>query len=110
MSVLSSDAKTNGFKLMRLIVDVGGEALRITLMKQLSEIHFVKWPMARCNLMLRLKLDCFLQTSLRLDGKAQQYEAVSRYKPATPDRIQTQQENIEVTGTVYIPYLIYRNK
>ncbi|XP_046857447.1 uncharacterized protein LOC124450829 isoform X2 [Xenia sp. Carnegie-2017] len=36
MSVLSSDAKTNGFKLMRLIVDVGGEALRITLMKQLS--------------------------------------------------------------------------
>ncbi|XP_046857178.1 uncharacterized protein LOC124450590 [Xenia sp. Carnegie-2017] len=36
MSVLSSDAKTNGFKLMRLIVDVGGEALRITLRKQLS--------------------------------------------------------------------------
>ncbi|XP_046857612.1 uncharacterized protein LOC124451020 isoform X2 [Xenia sp. Carnegie-2017] len=37
MSVLSSDMKTNGFKLMRLIVDVGGEALRITLRKQLSE-------------------------------------------------------------------------
>ncbi|XP_046858629.1 uncharacterized protein LOC124452079 [Xenia sp. Carnegie-2017] len=36
MSVLSSDMKTNGFKLMRLIVDVGGEALRITLRKQLS--------------------------------------------------------------------------
>ncbi|XP_046857155.1 uncharacterized protein LOC124450546 isoform X2 [Xenia sp. Carnegie-2017] len=36
MSVLSSDNKINGFKLMRLIVDVGGEALRITLRKQLS--------------------------------------------------------------------------
>ncbi|XP_046858626.1 E3 ubiquitin-protein ligase DZIP3-like [Xenia sp. Carnegie-2017] len=36
MSVSSSDMKTNGFKLMRLIVDVGGEALRITLRKQLS--------------------------------------------------------------------------
>ncbi|XP_046857158.1 uncharacterized protein LOC124450547 [Xenia sp. Carnegie-2017] len=35
-SVLSSKKKTNGFKLMRLIVDVGGEALRITLRKQLS--------------------------------------------------------------------------
>ncbi|XP_046858434.1 uncharacterized protein LOC124451889 isoform X2 [Xenia sp. Carnegie-2017] len=34
--VLSSDMKTNGFKLMRLIVDIGGEALRITLRKQLS--------------------------------------------------------------------------
>ena len=31
-------------------------------------------------------------------------------KPATPDSIQIQQGNIEVTGTVYIPYLIYRNK
>ncbi|XP_046858032.1 uncharacterized protein LOC124451457 [Xenia sp. Carnegie-2017] len=36
MSVLSSEMRTNGFKLMRLIVDVGGEALRITLRKQLS--------------------------------------------------------------------------
>ncbi|XP_046858625.1 uncharacterized protein LOC124452074 [Xenia sp. Carnegie-2017] len=36
MSVLRSDMTTNGFKLMRLIVDVGGEALRITLRKQLS--------------------------------------------------------------------------
>ncbi|XP_046857202.1 uncharacterized protein LOC124450613 [Xenia sp. Carnegie-2017] len=36
MSVLSSDIKTNGFKFMRLIVDVGAEALRITLRKQLS--------------------------------------------------------------------------
>ncbi|XP_046858632.1 uncharacterized protein LOC124452083, partial [Xenia sp. Carnegie-2017] len=36
MSVLSSDMTYNGFKLMRLIVDVGGEALRITLRKQLS--------------------------------------------------------------------------
>ncbi|XP_046858613.1 uncharacterized protein LOC124452063 [Xenia sp. Carnegie-2017] len=35
-SVLSRNKKTNGFKLMRLIVDVGGEALRITLRKQLS--------------------------------------------------------------------------
>ncbi|XP_046857011.1 uncharacterized protein LOC124450399 isoform X2 [Xenia sp. Carnegie-2017] len=35
-SVLSSKKKINGFKLMRLIVDVGGEALRITLRKQLS--------------------------------------------------------------------------
>ncbi|XP_046858567.1 uncharacterized protein LOC124452016 [Xenia sp. Carnegie-2017] len=35
-SVLSSKKKTNGLKLMRLIVDVGGEALRITLRKQLS--------------------------------------------------------------------------
>ncbi|XP_046858609.1 uncharacterized protein LOC124452060 [Xenia sp. Carnegie-2017] len=35
-SFWSSDKKTNGFKLMRLIVDVGGEALRITLRKQLS--------------------------------------------------------------------------
>ncbi|XP_046858577.1 uncharacterized protein LOC124452027 [Xenia sp. Carnegie-2017] len=35
-SVLSRNKKTNGFKLMRLIVDVGGEALRITLTKQLS--------------------------------------------------------------------------
>ncbi|XP_046858573.1 uncharacterized protein LOC124452022 [Xenia sp. Carnegie-2017] len=35
-SVLSSKKKTNGFKLMRLIVDVGGEALRVTLRKQLS--------------------------------------------------------------------------
>ncbi|XP_046858024.1 uncharacterized protein LOC124451455 isoform X2 [Xenia sp. Carnegie-2017] len=38
MSVLSSDKKTNGFKLMRLIVDVGGKALRTTLRKQLSGI------------------------------------------------------------------------
>ncbi|XP_046857168.1 LOW QUALITY PROTEIN: uncharacterized protein LOC124450555 [Xenia sp. Carnegie-2017] len=35
-SVWSSDKKTNGFKLMRLIVDVGGEALRITLRKHMS--------------------------------------------------------------------------
>ncbi|XP_046857746.1 uncharacterized protein LOC124451161 [Xenia sp. Carnegie-2017] len=35
-SVLSRNKKTKGFKLMRLIVDVGGEALRITLRKQLS--------------------------------------------------------------------------
>ncbi|XP_046858572.1 uncharacterized protein LOC124452021 [Xenia sp. Carnegie-2017] len=35
-TVLGSKKKTNGFKLMRLIVDVGGEALRITLRKQLS--------------------------------------------------------------------------
>ncbi|XP_046857198.1 uncharacterized protein LOC124450610 [Xenia sp. Carnegie-2017] len=35
-SVLRSKKKTNDFKLMRLVVDVGGEALRITLRKQLS--------------------------------------------------------------------------
>ncbi|XP_046862278.1 uncharacterized protein LOC124455687 isoform X2 [Xenia sp. Carnegie-2017] len=33
----SSEDKANAFKLMRLIVDLGGEALRITLKKQLSE-------------------------------------------------------------------------
>ncbi|XP_046858636.1 uncharacterized protein LOC124452087 [Xenia sp. Carnegie-2017] len=50
-SVLSSDMKTNGFKLMRLIVDVGGEALRITLRKQLSgpEEDILTKNLVSCN-------------------------------------------------------------
>ncbi|XP_046858617.1 uncharacterized protein LOC124452066 [Xenia sp. Carnegie-2017] len=38
MGSIWKDKKVNGFKLMRLIVDVGGEALRITLRKQLSAL------------------------------------------------------------------------
>ncbi|XP_046862092.1 uncharacterized protein LOC124455502 isoform X2 [Xenia sp. Carnegie-2017] len=38
MTTLASEEKANAFKLMRLILDLGGEALRITLKKQLSGI------------------------------------------------------------------------
>ncbi|XP_046849913.1 uncharacterized protein LOC124443504 [Xenia sp. Carnegie-2017] len=57
MSVLSRNEKTNGFKLMRLIVDVGGEALRITLRKQLSgnDLFYVLNKTENYNKLLSLK-------------------------------------------------------
>ncbi|XP_046858605.1 uncharacterized protein LOC124452054 [Xenia sp. Carnegie-2017] len=56
-SVLSSKKKTNGFKLMRLIVDVGGEALRITLRKQLSgtDLFYILNDNKNFNKLLLLK-------------------------------------------------------
>ncbi|XP_046862261.1 uncharacterized protein LOC124455665 isoform X2 [Xenia sp. Carnegie-2017] len=48
----SSEDKANAFKLMRLIVDLGGEALRITLKKQLSGIdlcHILKTNKAKLS-------------------------------------------------------------
>ncbi|XP_046857196.1 uncharacterized protein LOC124450609 isoform X2 [Xenia sp. Carnegie-2017] len=49
--------ETNGFKLMRLIVDVGGEALRITLRKQLSgtDLFYILNDNKNFNKLLLLK-------------------------------------------------------
>ncbi|XP_046857303.1 uncharacterized protein LOC124450707 [Xenia sp. Carnegie-2017] len=56
-SVLSRNKETNGYKLMRLIVDSGGEALRITLRKQLSgtDLFYVLNDTANYDKLLLLK-------------------------------------------------------